>query len=74
VAKRVDDDIVIKGGSPTGGVIDSYNDHRIVMSSAILSLISNSSVKILGANAVNKSYPTFFEDFTFLGGKVKKDV
>ena len=74
VAKRVDDDLIIYGGSPTGGVIDSFNDHRIAMSGAILSLVANDDVKILGANAVNKSYPTFFDDFTLLGGKVKKDV
>lgn len=53
----------------TGGEIDSCNDHRIVMSAAIAALSSDSPVIIRGAEAVNKSYPRFFEDYKALGGK-----
>jgi len=47
----------------TGGKVYSYNDHRIAMSAAIASLISEKSVEIIGAEAVKKSYPDFFEVF-----------
>lgn len=53
----------------TGGEIDSCNDHRIVMSAAIAALSSDSPVIIKGAEAVNKSYPRFFEDYKALGGR-----
>ena len=60
--------LYITGGVCQGGEYNGYNDHRMVMSLAILgSLIGN--VTIIGAEAVNKSYPDFFDDFAKLGGK-----
>ena len=53
-----------------GSVVDGFNDHRIVMSAAIASLICDSPVTINDENAINKSYPEFFEHFTKLGGKI----
>ena len=52
-----------------GGTVSGYNDHRIVMSMAIASIVSDSPIIIEGADAVNKSYPGFFEDFRSLGGE-----
>ena len=53
--------LIIKGGKPlTGGTADSHNDHRIAMMAAIASLLCEDKVIINGADAVNKSYPTFF--------------
>ena len=61
-----------KGGldakSLTGGKISSWGDHRIAMTAAIASLICAQPVIIEGAQAVNKSYPGFFDDFRLLGG------
>lgn len=48
-------------------IIDGKNDHRIVMSATILGGYAG-GVKIDGAQAVAKSYPTFFEDYRSLGG------
>ena len=44
-----------------------HNDHRIVMSLAILSTIYGGEID--GCEAVSKSYPTFFEDIKSLGIK-----
>ena len=44
-------------------VIDSFNDHRIVMSAAVAALGLNRPVLIKTAEAVNKSYPGFFDVF-----------
>ena len=52
-----------------GAKVNSYNDHRIVMSASILALNAQNESLILQAEAVNKSYPTFFEDYNSLGGK-----
>lgn len=51
-----------------GGTVDSFNDHRIVMALAIASTKSAAPITIRNANAVEKSYPNFFEDFQSLGG------
>lgn len=62
------DTMTIKGTALTGGKVDSYNDHRIVMSSAIAALNCQGEVTINGADAVNKSYSQFFDDYKSLGG------
>ncbi len=54
----------------TGGTIDACGDHRIAMSAAIAATKSDSPVTILGCEAVEKSYPAFFDDFRKLGGEV----
>lgn len=60
----------IVNGKVTGGIVDGFCDHRIVMSASVAALLSNNTVDILGAEAVNKSYPNFFEEYKRLGGKV----
>ena len=51
-----------------GGEVSSFGDHRIVMSAAIAALRCSGDVIIHGAEAVEKSYPDFFRDYTLLGG------
>ena len=63
------DSLIVTGGKLTGGTVDSCKDHRIAMSAAIASIRCRNEVNILGADAVNKSYPAFFEDFNRLGGR-----
>ncbi len=63
--------ITVTGTPLKGGCTESFNDHRIAMSSAVASVIASGDVEINGAEAVAKSYPDFFEKFTMLGGKVR---
>lgn len=44
-----------------------HNDHRIVMALSVL--LTTVGGEIDGCEAVSKSYPTFFEDLTYLGIK-----
>ena len=67
-AKELPDGLIVSGGGLCGGTVDGCRDHRIVMSAAIASIACSEPVTILGADAVNKSYPEFFEDFAHLGG------
>lgn len=53
-----------------GGIVSSHNDHRIAMMAAVAATRCSGSVEIHGAEAVNKSYPSFFEHFKLLGGNV----
>lgn len=69
-ASFTDDTITIKGSANLrGGTIDSFNDHRIVMASAVAGLKTENAVTINDAHAVNKSYTDFFNDYLSLGGK-----
>lgn len=62
--------LIVQGGGLTGGTVDGCNDHRIVMAAAIAAICCTVPVTITGAEAVSKSYPAFFEDYTKLGGVV----
>ena len=61
-------DLVVYGGKPVGCKVNSFNDHRIAMSAAVLGAGAVGDTFITDAQAVNKSYPTFFEDFCKVGG------
>ena len=69
-AEATEDSLHIFGTGLTGGVVDSMGDHRIAMAAAIASTVCTESVTILGAEAVNKSYPNFWTEFARLGGKL----
>ncbi len=46
----------------TGGIFTSHNDHRIAMACAIVATKANGQVTIQQANAIKKSYPSFYND------------
>ncbi|WP_352415121.1 3-phosphoshikimate 1-carboxyvinyltransferase [Oscillibacter ruminantium] len=65
------DSLMIRGVPHlSGGTVDGANDHRIVMAAAIAATRCAGPVTILGSEAINKSYPSFFEDYLALGGDV----
>ena len=55
-----------------GGQVSSFGDHRIAMSASVAALRCESEVTVENADAVSKSYPSFFEDMASLGLTVKK--
>jgi 3-phosphoshikimate 1-carboxyvinyltransferase len=57
-----DDGLVIKGGSPQGAQIDTYDDHRIAMSFAVAGLKAP-GVYIKDEMCVKKSFPNFWDVF-----------
>ena len=63
------DGFSVRGTRLVGGTADAANDHRIAMSAAVLAAATARGVTIRGADAVAKSYPTFFEDLQKLGGE-----
>lgn len=70
--EELQDALVIRGGAPlVGGKVFAHNDHRIAMAMAIAGTVSEGPVEIDGAEAVNKSYPRFFDDFAGLGGRIR---
>ncbi len=62
-----DDFMIINGGSELkSAAVFSHHDHRIAMALAICGLNIPGGISIDGAEAVNKSYPTFFESLKLL--------
>lgn len=51
-----------------GGTVDCCGDHRIAMAAAIAATACQEKTVLVGAEAVAKSYPSFFEDYKRLGG------
>jgi 3-phosphoshikimate 1-carboxyvinyltransferase len=63
--------MLIKGGTGVKGAhVHSRHDHRIAMACAIAALKAESETVIDDAEAVNKSYPNFYEHIQSLGAKV----
>lgn len=54
----------------TGGEVDAYGDHRMVMALAIAATVCQGDLIIRGAEAVERPYPGFFNDYEKLGGKI----
>lgn len=66
------DGMIIQGVSKLKGnvTLEAWNDHRVVMALSIAATIADGPVRIKNSEAVNKSYPTFFEEFARLQGSV----
>ncbi|MBQ1316187.1 MAG: 3-phosphoshikimate 1-carboxyvinyltransferase, partial [Lachnospiraceae bacterium] len=69
-ASAGEDSLTVAGSAAplSGGTADGRDDHRIVMAAALAASFASAPVTILGAEAVNKSYPSFWEDYRKAGG------
>jgi len=66
------DEMLIEGGAVTGATVSSCDDHRIAMMASVAALKGHGSVTVTGAEAVNKSYPGFFDDLSKLGVRISQ--
>lgn len=66
-----DDLMIVHGGQGlTGAVVHSRHDHRIAMACAVAALKANGPSVIEEAEAINKSYPEFYEHLKTLGAVI----
>ncbi len=69
------DTLTVRGKAALrGGTVDSCRDHRIAMAAAVLAVACEGPVRVLGAEAVEKSYPAFWADYRRLGGEVQEEA
>ncbi len=67
--KMTEDGLVINGtGRLNGGTVYAHDDHRIAMSLAIASIICKNPVVIEDSKCIDKSFPTFYDEFIRLNG------
>jgi 3-phosphoshikimate 1-carboxyvinyltransferase len=60
-AEELEDGFVIYGGKPKRAAIDSFGDHRIAMSFAVLGILCGMDIN--DAACINTSFPGFFKLF-----------
>jgi len=73
-AEATESTLTVYGTGYTGGTVDACNDHRIAMAAAMAATACKEQVTILGAEAVNKSYPRFWEEYKRLGGQYELNI
>ncbi len=66
-AEETGDGLVITGGTPRGADIETYDDHRIAMSFAVLGLAAP-GMRIRNGGCVRKSFPGFWTEMEKLYG------
>ena len=71
-AWATEDTLTVHGTGYRGGTVDAQNDHRIAMSAAIAATVCSEPVTVLGAEAVKKSYPKFWDEYARLGGNYEQ--
>ena len=71
-AWATEDTLTVCGTGYRGGTVDAQNDHRIAMSAAIAATVCTEPVTVLGAEAVKKSYPKFWDEYARLGGNYEQ--
>lgn len=68
----VDDTMLVHGTPEIKGVpVSSHNDHRIAMAAAVAALNADGAMEIADAQAINKSYPGFYDDLKKLNARVE---
>lgn len=68
-----DDLMLVKGGSGVNAAsVHSNHDHRIAMACTVAGLKASGLVVIDEAEAINKSYPDFYEDLKKLGATINE--
>ncbi len=72
--QETDDGLIIYGACKLvgGANVSSWNDHRIAMSLAIAASNCEYDIILENYQAVNKSYPSFWEDYKYLGGTISE--
>jgi len=64
----VDDEMIIQGNATlTGTEVESHHDHRIAMALSIAALSAKGETSIDDAEAVDKSFPEFYDKLKLLG-------
>ena len=72
---ETEDGLIIRGRETlAGGAVDAQGDHRIAMLAAVASVVCQAPVTITGAQAIQKSYPTFWQELRLLGKTVTEEA
>jgi 3-phosphoshikimate 1-carboxyvinyltransferase len=66
-----EDMMLVHGGTALHGAdVSSHHDHRIAMAAAVAALRATGPVRISDAQAIDKSYPDFYQHLELLGATI----
>ena len=66
------DGLEIKGGNISGGVINSFGDHRIAMTALVASSIAKEKIEVENCENINTSFPSFITLMNSIGMNIIK--
>ncbi len=66
------DGLTVTGGNFTGGVVESFGDHRIAMAFAVAGHIAKGPVIVRGTRNVTTSFPGFVDKMRSLGANIEE--
>jgi 3-phosphoshikimate 1-carboxyvinyltransferase len=70
--EELEDGLVIRQSKLSGGMLNSYNDHRMAMSLALAAMGAKGPSIIGPVDCVGKTFPTFARDFSALGANIRE--
>lgn len=73
-AEATENTLTVQRTGFTGGSVDAQGDHRIAMAAAIAATVCTAPVTIMRADAVSKSYPSFWNVYKNLGGIYEQHI
>ncbi len=73
VKEREDGLKISPKGKLSSALMDAHDDHRMFMAFSLASMLIPGGAPIIGAESLDVSYPTFLEDISRLGAKVKSE-
>lgn len=71
--EEMPDGLVIRKSKLHGATVDGHNDHRVVMALAVAGLVADGTTRIVGAESVRITYPTFVSSMRDLGARMRID-
>ena len=69
--QETDDGLIVEHSPLKGAVMETYHDHRMVMSLSCAALGAKGSSTIHGVTCARKTYPTFKADFMQMGALIE---
>ncbi|WP_420420603.1 3-phosphoshikimate 1-carboxyvinyltransferase [Simkania sp.] len=69
-----EDGLVVRTSTLQGAAVESYHDHRMVMSLSVAALGAKGETQVMGVECVSKTYPTFAEHFQLLGANLQEQT
>ena len=66
------DGLEIRGGNISGGIINSFGDHRIAMTAIVASSIAKEKIEVENCENINTSFPSFITLMNSIGMNIIK--
>ncbi len=70
--KEFNDGATIHGGNITGGIVNSFGDHRVAMTALVASSVSKKPIIVENCENIDTSFPTFKKIMNLIGMSIRR--